>query len=84
MTGLPQRPLARYNSGIASYHENQVEAREVDVVYQDDQLSCSFNIDPNSSLESLLGDANDVTVHEERVQKLSKKKKHRIFNILDI
>jgi hypothetical protein len=61
-----------------------VEAEEVDEVYQDDELPCSFNIDPNSALESLLGDANDVTLPEERVQKLSKKKKRKIFNVLDI
>jgi hypothetical protein len=39
-----------------------VVAGEVDEVYQDDKLSCSFNIDPDSALNSLLGDANDVTV----------------------
>jgi hypothetical protein len=47
-------------------------------------LSCSFNIDPNSALESLLSDANDVIVLEERVYELSKKKKRKIFNVLDI
>jgi hypothetical protein len=29
----------------SGYHENQVPAGEVDEVYQDDELSCSFNID---------------------------------------
>jgi hypothetical protein len=61
-----------------------VETGEVDKVYQDDELSCSFNIDPNLALESLLDDANDVTILEERVHVLSKKKKHKIFNVLDI
>jgi hypothetical protein len=61
-----------------------VETGEVDKVYQDDELSCSFNIDPNLALESLLDDANDVTILEERVHELSKKKKHKIFNVLDI
>jgi hypothetical protein len=61
-----------------------VEAGKVDEVYQDDELPSSFNIDPNSTLESLLGDANDVKVPEERGQQISKKKKHKIFNILDI
>jgi hypothetical protein len=46
----------------SGYHENQVAAGEVDEVYQDDELSCSFNIDPDSVLNSLLGDANGVTV----------------------
>jgi hypothetical protein len=52
----------------SSYHKNQVAAREVDEVYQDDELSCSFNIDPDSALHSLLGNANDVTVPEQRKQ----------------
>jgi hypothetical protein len=55
------------------YHENQVVAGEVDEAYQDDELSCSFNIDTNSALNSLLGDANDVTVPKQRKQTLRKK-----------
>jgi hypothetical protein len=50
----------------SGYHENQVAAGEVDKVYQDDELPSSFNIDPDSTLNSLLGDANDVTVPEQR------------------
>jgi hypothetical protein len=46
----------------SGYHKNQVVASEVDEVYQDDELACSFNIDSNSTLNSLLDDANDVTV----------------------
>jgi hypothetical protein len=57
----------------SGYHENQVPTGEVDEVYQDDELSCSFHIDPNSTLNSLLGDANDVTVPEQRKQSLRKK-----------
>jgi hypothetical protein len=57
----------------SSYHENQVPAREVDEVYQDDELLCLFHIDPDSTLNSLLGDANDVTVSEQRKQSLRKK-----------
>jgi hypothetical protein len=52
----------------SGYHENQVAAEEVVEVYQDDELSCSFSIDPDSALNSLLGDANDVTVPEQRKQ----------------
>jgi hypothetical protein len=51
------------NSG---YHKNQVTTGEADEVYQDDELSCLFNIDLDSALNSLLDDANDVTVPEER------------------
>jgi hypothetical protein len=57
----------------STYHENQVPAGEVDEVYQNDELSCSFNIDLGSALNSLLGDANDVTVPEQRKQTLRKK-----------
>jgi hypothetical protein len=54
-------------------HENQVPAGEVDDIYQDDELPCSLHIDPDSTLNSLLGDANDVTVPEQRKQSLRKK-----------
>jgi hypothetical protein len=58
------------NSG---YHGNQVPTREVDEVYPDDELLCSFHIDPDLALNSLLGDANDVIVPEQRKQSLRKK-----------
>jgi hypothetical protein len=51
----------------------QVVAREVDEVYQANELSCSFNIDLDSALNSLLSDANDVTVPVQRKQALRKK-----------
>jgi hypothetical protein len=50
----------------SGYHENQVSVGEVDEIYQDDEFPCSFNIDPKMALNSLLGDANDVTVPEQR------------------
>jgi hypothetical protein len=56
---------------------------EVDEVYQDDELSCSFNIDPDSALNPLISDANDVIVLKQRKQAL-RKKKHKILNILYI
>jgi hypothetical protein len=68
----------------SGYHENQVPAGEDDEVYQDDELSCSFNIDLNLTLNSLLGDANDVTIPEQRKQTLRKKKKCKILNALHI
>jgi hypothetical protein len=68
----------------SGYHENHVPVGEVDEVYQDDQLPCSFNINPNLALNSLVGDANDVTLPEQRKQTLRKIKKCKIFNILYI
>jgi hypothetical protein len=50
-----------------------VAAGEVDEIYQDDELWCSFNIDPDSALNYLLSDANDVIVPEQRKQTLRKK-----------
>jgi hypothetical protein len=50
----------------SSYHENQVSDGEHDEVYQDDELPCSFNINPNLALNYLVGDANDVTLPEQR------------------
>jgi hypothetical protein len=44
----------------SGYHENQVPAREVHEFYQDDELLCSFHIVLDSTLNSLLGDANDI------------------------
>jgi hypothetical protein len=77
----PRERLHTYdNSG---YHENQVAVGEVDEVYQDDELPCSFNIDPDPALNSLLGDANDVTVPEQRKQAL-RKKKRKILKVLYI
>jgi hypothetical protein len=57
----------------SSYHDNQVAAGEVDEVYKDDELPSSLNIDPDLALKSLLSDANDVIVLEERKQALRKK-----------
>jgi hypothetical protein len=66
------------------YHENQVSVGEVDEVYQDDELPCSFNINPDLALNSLVGDANDITLPEQRKQTLRKTKKRKILNILYI
>jgi hypothetical protein len=68
----------------SDYHENQVPAGEVDDVYQDDELLCSFNINPDLALNSLVGDANDITLLEQRKQTLRKTKKRKILNILYI
>jgi hypothetical protein len=45
-----------------------LEAGEVE---QDDELSCLFNLDSDLTPNSLLDDANDVTIHEEWKQALS-------------
>jgi hypothetical protein len=68
----------------SGYHENQVPHGEVDEVYQDDELPCLFNIDLELALNSLLSDANDVIVPEQRKQTLRKKKKCKILNVLYI
>jgi hypothetical protein len=61
----------------SSYHENHVPTGEVDEVYPEVELSCPFHIDPDSTLNSLLGGANDVIVPEQRKQSLRKKRNVR-------
>jgi hypothetical protein len=68
----------------SGYHENRVSAGEFDEVYQDDELSCSFNINLDLALNSLVGDANDVILPKQRKQTLRKTKKRKILNILYI
>jgi hypothetical protein len=68
----------------SGYHENQVPVGEVHKVYQDDELPCSFNINPDLALNSLVVDANDVTLPEQRKQTLRKTKKRKILSILYI
>jgi hypothetical protein len=65
----------------SGYHENQVSDGELDEVYEDDELPCSFNINPNLALNSLVGDANDVTLPEQRKQTLRNTNKRKILNI---
>jgi hypothetical protein len=42
-----------------------VPVGEVDEVYQDGELSCSFNMNSDLALNALVGDANDVTLLEQ-------------------
>jgi hypothetical protein len=44
-------PREQLHTPDDSSHENQVAAGEVDEVYQDDELPCSFNIDLDSALK---------------------------------
>jgi hypothetical protein len=50
----------------SGYHKNQVPVGEVNEVYQDDELPCSFNINPDLVLNYLVSNANDVTLPEQR------------------
>jgi hypothetical protein len=68
----------------SGYQENHVSDGELDEVYQDDELPCSFNINLDLALNSLVGDANDVALPEQRKQTLRNTKKHKILNILYI
>jgi hypothetical protein len=71
-----------HTPGDSGYHENQVLDGELDEVYQDDELPCLFNINPNLTLNSLVSDANDVTLPEQRKQTLRNTNKRKILNIL--
>jgi hypothetical protein len=43
-----------------------VPVGEVDDVYRDDELPCRFNINPDLTLNSLVGNANDVTLPKKK------------------
>jgi hypothetical protein len=61
-----------------------VSDREVDEVYQDNELPCSFNINPDLVVNSLVGDAINVTLPKQRKQTLRNTKKCNMLNILYI
>jgi hypothetical protein len=73
-----------HTSDHSGYHENQVSDGELDEVYQDDELPCSFNINPDMALNCLVDDANNVTLPEQWKQTLRNTKKHKLLNILYI
>jgi hypothetical protein len=68
----------------SGYHENQMPVGEVDKVYQDGELPCSFHINSDLALNSLVSDTNNVTLPKQRKQTLRKTKKRNILNILYI
>jgi hypothetical protein len=68
----------------SGYHENQMPVGEVDKVYQDGELPCSFHINLDLALNSLVSDTNNVTLPKQRKQTLRKTKKRNILNILYI
>lgn len=63
-----------YTPGDAGYHDRNLAPGEVDEVFQEEELPSSFEIEPASALDSLVGDRNDVIVPEKRKREVRKKK----------
>jgi hypothetical protein len=44
----------------ARYHDTQTLDDDIDEVYQEEEVSCSFIIDPSAGLDDLVANANDI------------------------
>jgi hypothetical protein len=49
-----------HTPGDAGYHDTPMLDDDVDEVYQEEELSPSFTIDPSAGLDGLVGDADDL------------------------
>jgi hypothetical protein len=49
-----------HTPGDAGYHDTPTLDDDVDEVYQEEELSPSFVIDPGAGLDDLVGDADDI------------------------
>jgi hypothetical protein len=52
-----------YTAGDARYHDTSTLDDDVDEVYQEEELSASFIIDPDVGFNDLVGDADDIQMH---------------------
>ena len=60
--------------GDAGYRDSQLDDREVDEVYQDEDMGTSFHIDHGLGLDSLVGDRGDVIGPDKRKRQPIRKK----------
>jgi hypothetical protein len=44
----------------ARYHDTHTLDDDIDEVYQEEEVSCSFIIDPSAGLDDLVGNVNDI------------------------
>ena len=47
---------------------------EVDEIYQDEELPTSFDVEPGTGIDNLVGDLEDIHVPEKRKRKQTKKR----------
>jgi hypothetical protein len=62
-----------YTPGDTGYHDTPTLDDDVDEVYQEEELSASFIIDPSAGLNDLVGDIDDIQMQVKRKQKPIKK-----------
>jgi len=62
-----------YTPRHAGYCASQFD-EEVDEVFQEEELSTSFVIEPDAELNSLVGDSEDIRVPKKRKRQAPKKK----------
>jgi hypothetical protein len=49
-----------YTPGDVGYHDTLMLDDDVDEVYQEEEMSPSFIVDPGAGLDDLVGDADDI------------------------
>jgi hypothetical protein len=67
----------------AGYHDTSTLDDDVDEVYQEEELSSSFIIDPGAGLDDLVGDADDIEmlVVKRKWKPIKKKVSYNLANL---
>jgi hypothetical protein len=64
-----------YTLGNAGYHGTLTLDDDIDEVYQEEELSTSFIINPSAGLDDLVGDVDDIQMHVVKRKRKPLKKK---------
>jgi hypothetical protein len=67
----------------AGYHDTSTLDDDIDEVYQEEELSSSFIIDPGAGLDELVGDADDIEmlVVKRKWKPIKKKVSYNLANL---
>jgi hypothetical protein len=70
----------------AGYHDTSTLDDDIDEVYQEEELSSSFIIDPGAGLDELVGDADDIEmlVVKRKWKPIKKKFSYNLANLSQI
>jgi hypothetical protein len=60
--------------GDVGYHDTPTMDGDVNEIYQEEELSASFVVEPSLGLDDLVGDTDDIQTPEKRKWKPMKKK----------
>jgi hypothetical protein len=69
-----------HTPGDAGYHDTLTLDDDIDEVYQEEEMTSSFIIDPGAGLDDLVGDVDDIEMH---VVKQKQKPIKKTFGCLD-